>query len=193
MRLNIGADKSAAMIINDAGLTAASSQWQIGRTTLPIVRSYRYLGQALQDTGRWDEWLKTVIHKTRQRTTELVRWARSNHITIDILARLWVLYVEKAAGWGMAATTLTNTQSKAIDRAQRMAARQILGHRSTSPWPSPCLELGWQTWSSQMVSLKMRLYMRLHTTANPIIKSILEMRRPCDARLCFARSLSLAL
>ncbi len=99
MRLNIGADKSAAMIINDAGLTAASSQWQIGLTTLPIVSSYKYLGQALQNTGRWDEWLKTVIHKTRQRTTELVRWARSNHITIDILARLWVLYVEKAAGW----------------------------------------------------------------------------------------------
>ena len=119
MRINVGPDKSAAMIINDYGLNEASKQWHIGSTLLPIVHSYKYLGQPLQDTGRWDEWLKAVVHKTEQRTTELVRWARSNHITIDILARLWIIYVEKAAGWGLAATTLTSTQSKALDRAQR--------------------------------------------------------------------------
>ena len=99
MRLNIGPDKSAAMIINDCGLNEASNQWHIGCIPLPIVHNYKYLGQALQDTGRWDEWLKIVVHKTKQRTTELVRWARSNHITIDILARLWIIYVEKTAGW----------------------------------------------------------------------------------------------
>ena len=177
MRLNIGPDKSAAMIINDYGLNIAINQWHIGGTPLPIVHKYKYLGQALQDTGRWDEWLKTVVHRTKHRTSELVRWARSNHITIDILARLWIIYVEKAAGWGLAATTLTPTQSKAIDRAQRMAARQILGHSSTSPWPTPCLELGWQTWSSQMASQKMRLYQRLLTTENTILKAILAKSR----------------
>ncbi len=91
MRLNIGPDKTAAMIINDQGLDIANQQWHIGGTPLPIVHKYKYLGQALQDTGRWDEWLKILIHRTKLRTAELVRWARSNHITIDILARLWVI------------------------------------------------------------------------------------------------------
>ena len=77
----------------------------------------------------------------------------------------------------MASTNLSLTQSNSIDRAQRMAARQILGHRSTSPWPSPCLELGWQTWSSQMTSLKMRLYYRLHISTDPIIASLLAVGR----------------
>ena len=55
MRINIGPDKSAAMIINDYGLSEANNQWLIGSIPLPIVHNYKYLGQALQDTGRWDE------------------------------------------------------------------------------------------------------------------------------------------
>ena len=54
-----------------------------------------------------------------------------------------------------------------------MAARQILGHSSTSPWPTPCLELGWQTWSSQMASQKIRLYKRLLSSENTILIAIL--------------------
>ena len=83
-----------------------SHHWKIGSTLLPIVQKYRYLDQDLQNNGRWDAWLKKVLIKTKQRTTELVRWGRSNHITIDILSRLWVIYVEIGAGWGMASTNL---------------------------------------------------------------------------------------
>ena len=180
MRINIGPEKSAVMIINDQGLDTDMRDWRIGARLLPIVHTYKYMGQALQVTGRWDEWLKTLVRRTKLKTAELVRWARANHITIDILAPLWTVYVEKAAEWGLASTTLTTTQIKALDTAQRMAARQILGHSSTSPWPSPCLELGWQTWSSQIAPQKMRLYKRLLDSDNRIVKAILVRSRALE-------------
>ena len=40
MRLNIGEDKSAAMIINATGLNVANNKWKIGSTLLPIVQKY---------------------------------------------------------------------------------------------------------------------------------------------------------
>ena len=180
MRINIGPEKSAVMIINDQGLDTDMREWRIGARLLPIVHTYKYMGQALQVTGRWDEWLKTLVRRTKLKTAELVRWARANHITIDILAPLWTVYVEKAAEWGLASTTLTTTQTKALDTAQRMAARQILGHSSTSPWPSPCLELGWQTWSSQIAPQKMRLYKRLLDSDNRIVKAILDRSKALE-------------
>ena len=180
MRINIGPEKTAVMIINDQGLDTDKCKWHIGGSQVPIVHSYKYMGQPLQDTGRWDEWLQTLVRRTKHRTAELVRWARANHITVDILAPLWSVYVEKAAQWGLAATTLTTTQTKALDMAQRMAARQILGHSSTSPWPTPCLELGWQTWSSQSALQKIRLYKRLVDSDNSIVKAIMSISRTMD-------------
>ena len=97
MRLNIGADKSAAMIINDTGLKEEEQQWSIGSTALPIVQKYKHLGLELQSSGCWHEWLKSVVSKTKQRTLELARWGRSNHITLDILSRLMLKQAQGGA------------------------------------------------------------------------------------------------
>ena len=175
MKLNVGPDKTAAMIINKTGLEPASTKWRLGDVELPVVSTYRYLGLLIHNKGSWDPWLNQLKTKTDQRTMELVRWARANHITIDVLSRLWNIYVETGAAWGMAIATLSGPQGETLDKAQRKAARRILGHIGTSPLPTPCLELGWQPWSSRSSVYRLRLLARLEQTTNPLVASLLSI------------------
>ena len=93
MRLNVGKDKSAAMIINSSGLTASCNHWLLGDDSIPVVDTYKYLGLQLHRKGSWQPWANELTTKSRRKTLELVRWVRANHVTIDLISRLWTTYV----------------------------------------------------------------------------------------------------
>ncbi len=73
---------------------------------------------------------------TRKHTQTLVSWGANRLITVEVLARWWLLYVQTAIVFAVAALTLTFSDRQMIDRAQRRAARMLLGHDLRSPTPS---------------------------------------------------------
>ena len=77
----------------------------------------------------------------------------------------------------MAIATLSGPQCETLDMVQRKAARRILGHSGTSPLPTPCLELGWQPWSSRSSTLRLRLLARLEQSNNLLVATLLAASR----------------
>ena len=58
--------------------------------------------------------------------------------------------MESSLKWGFAVATLSPSDEATIDRAQRGAARAVLGHSKTSPLPTVLMELGWLPWQGKL-------------------------------------------
>ena len=119
--------------------------------------------------------------KMISRTGEIRRWARAILITLDLLARLWGVYVRSSALWCASSCRPNASQQLSLARARRKAARLLLGHRCTSPLPTPCIEMGWpliNTWLQ---------YGRLRLLAMPASwrQRVCALPAP-DGRLCLS-------
>ena len=175
MFLNVAVDKTAVMQIT--GHLSRPLRVSVFNQLIPVVEHYRYLGVILSSNGSWAPWIDHFRSKCKARTLELVRWARANNISCDILARLWLLYVERGVAWGLAVAQLSDAQSKQLDIIQRVAGRWILGHSRVSPVPSVCLELGWQLLSSRMGQMQLSLLGRLRQSDHSIVAALLDIGR----------------
>ena len=145
MRINIGAEKSAIMIVSKGRIPDKLWDWgwAIAGNTLPVVTEYKYLGVLLSNRGSWDRQVRKLKSKVQKRTGEIIRCSRDRAVTTDISARLWALAMDSAALSGAGIWSLSATAKEDIDRIQRKAGRAILGHCSQSPSCSVLLELGW--------------------------------------------------
>ena len=77
----------------------------------------------------------------------------------------------------MALALPSPSQAAQVDRAQRQAARRILGHQSSSLLPTPCMELAWQPWSARAAALRLRLLSRLSESDNLLVTALLQAGR----------------
>jgi hypothetical protein len=170
MRFNIGSEKSAVMVMSASSVS--NNTWRLGDQVLPLVDLYKYCGVLLSCSGSWDPFLNSLREKSVARTGELVRWARAYGITVDLVQRLWAIYVETSAAWGLGLTMLTKTQELTLNRIQRKAGRLLLGHSRRSPIPSTCLELGWWHWASHAKLLRLRLLRRILLSDNMLVISV---------------------
>ena len=116
-----------------------------------------------------------------KRTGELVRWARMRHVTIDVLERLWRLYVERSALYGAALLDLPPSGARTLDRIQRKAGRMVLGFGSRSPTPAVLLELGWCKWSTAIVGEKGRLLQRIVNSDSAYVAAAFRCSADADA------------
>ncbi|CAE8739694.1 unnamed protein product [Polarella glacialis] len=172
MRINVGVDKTAVMVIS--GAAPSPDFWTICGSVIPVVSQYKYLGIVLCASGSWKPFLKAFCDKTRARTIELIRWARANSVTSDVVSRLWLIYVETGAAWVLAIAPLTPSQLQGLNVPQRNAARMILGHNRRSPVPAPCVELGWMLWSSSAKGRRLSLLGRLFSSGDEIVLLLLQ-------------------
>jgi hypothetical protein len=150
-------------------LACGRSSWHVGNATLPVVSVYKYGGVLIHSSLSWDPLLAALKHRVTVRTGELVRWSRANGMSADVLQRLWTVYVELAAAWGLGLTILTGSQTQVLNRIQRKAGRMLLGHSRRSPIPSVCFELGWKLWSSHASLLRMRLLRRIMDSSHSLV------------------------
>ena len=86
MRLNVAADKTAIMVISSA--EAPVMRWHLGRGRVPVVAQYKYMGCLISANCCFGPLIGCVCKKIIDRTGELLRWARANHLTLDILNRM---------------------------------------------------------------------------------------------------------
>lgn len=91
---------------------------------------------------------------------------------MDLLQRLWTVYVEIATAWGLSLSVLTPSQEELLKCIQRKAARMILGHSRRSPIPTACMELGWGLWSSHATLLRLRLLKRICCSSHSLIIAV---------------------
>ena len=119
-----------------------------------------------------------MCKKIIDRSGELLRWARANHLTIDILNRKWLTYVQTSALW---CSALCRTQASELERAQPKAARLLFGQWRPSPKPNPCIEVGWPLIQTCLQHGRMRLLSRILGTANEIVQAVAEasLLDPC--------------
>ena len=170
MRLNIGLDKSAVMVI--CRHAVATIRWHLGKRRLPVVDQYKYMGIQLASNCSHQALVGQISGKFAARTCELVRWAQVHHITLDLLARLWAVYIQVSALWGAALCHPTATQLQELLLAQRKAGRLLLGHSRRSPVPTTCVELGWPLIGTWLQESRLRLLARLLACTNSIVLAV---------------------
>ena len=173
------------------GARGACGPWLLDGHYLYPIDSYKYLGVTITPLLSWSAWAELMASKCKQRTAELVRWARANHVSADIVASVWEIHVESGLKWGLAIASLSPTDESIIDRAQRGAARAILGHSKTSPLPTVLMELGWLPWASQGKLERARLLQRLAQRQNSLIRSVLSTALHLDTPWCALASQAL--
>ena len=163
MKWSVGPKKSAVMIWGKVRIPDAdrSTQWTIGSLRLPLVAQYKYLGLVLSCAGGWGKHVEFISGKVIQRSREIIAWARQRHVTVDIVERMWRMYVESSALFAVGVLTLTNQGQAELDRLQRRVGRMILGHDKHSPTPAVTVELGWIRWSVAAEREGLRLFWRL--------------------------------
>ena len=88
--------------------------------------------------------------------------------------RLWNLYVQTSALFGIGLMTLSKRQCDQLDGIQRMSARTLLRFTVRSPTPATLLELGWNSWSSHQQVESARLLARVACQPNDITSAILK-------------------
>jgi hypothetical protein len=65
--------------------------------------------------------------KATGRTGELVRWARTNRVTLDVLERLWCIHVQSSVLWGIGVAALDGRLLVRLNMLQRKVGRMLLG------------------------------------------------------------------
>lgn len=171
MYINVAPDKTAVMVIS--GKLTSNLKLLVFGNLVPKVQTYKYMGVTFSSNGSWTPLVDAVKQKCHARTMELMRWGRANNLTCDVLARLWRIYVEHGAVWGVAVALLSMPQTKVLDRTQRVAGRRLLGFSKVSPVPAVCLELGWPLLSTKYEELQLRLLGRLRHMDNAIVAALL--------------------
>jgi hypothetical protein len=169
-RLNIGADKSAVMVISRQA--AAIMRWHLCKVRLPVVDVYKYMGAIIAASGSSGALVESICQKMISRTGELRRWARAILITLDLLARLWGVYVRSSALWCASSCHPNASQQLSLARARRKAARLLLGHRCTSPLPTPCIEMGWPLINTWLQDGRLRLLAHILDCSNSIVQAV---------------------
>ena len=89
------------------------------------------------NTGIWAAWfplmllsfqrLRDVQKRVLEKTAALARWAQAQALPLPLLAKLWVIIVENAVLWLLAALPLQTHHLFACDKIQRKAGRILLG------------------------------------------------------------------
>ena len=113
-----------------------------------MVTFYKYCGVVIHCSLSWEPFLANLKDKSRTRSGELVRWARANGVSADVRVRLWTVYVETGAAWGLGLVMLSKSQATALLRIQRGCGRLLLGYSRRSVVPAVCFDLGWKLWST---------------------------------------------
>ena len=85
---------------------------------------------------------------------------------------MWRLHVESGVAYGLALWDLPETGIVALDRAQREAARALLGFANRSPTPAMLVEPGWVPWSKRSLVFKARLLRRLLNNENSVVREV---------------------
>ena len=147
-------------------------RWHLGRQRVQVVDRYKYMGAIIEASCCSGALVENICQKMVARTGELLRWARANLITLDLLARLWAVYVRSSALWCAAICHPNTTQQLALARAQRKVARLLLGHRRTSPVPAPCIEMGWPLINTWLQDGRLRLMARILDCSNGIVQAV---------------------
>ena len=154
---------------------AATFKFFLSGTRVPVVTTYKYCGLQLSSDGRWEEHCKSIGEKTRKRTWELIRWARSCEVSLDVVERLWMIHVSLSVTWGMAIMRPPPRLHEQLDVTQRRAGRLLLGHSRTSPIPTVCLELGWLPWSFCALKARLHLLSRILFSKHSLIRAVVHM------------------
>ena len=178
MRFNNGPTKSAIMVYGAGAPNDIT--WRLGGEELPRVLSYKYLLVVLASNGGWNKMLTHLNVKATNRTGELVRWARANKVTLDVLERLGRLHVQSSVLWGIGTATLNNRLSARLDMLQRKIGRVLLGHSKRSIMPTVCCELGWLKWSTAQKGAGLQLLGRLCHSENRFTGMLLELQARPD-------------
>ena len=102
MRWNVGVKKSAVMAWGSGRLSnyERSFVFKMAGLVVPLVSCYVYLGVVFSCGGGWGHHVDRMRDKLRKRTGQLVWWAEQHGVTLDVLCRLWRLYVESASLYG---------------------------------------------------------------------------------------------
>ena len=130
------------------------------------------MGVVLSNNGTHQGLIEQVCSKFTARTGELVRWSHVHHVTLDLLCRLWLVYIKVSALWGAALCHLKPSQMQSLLLAQRKAGRLLLGHSRQSPNPTPCVELGWPLIGTWLQDGRLRLLARILASTNDIVSAV---------------------
>ena len=184
MRLNVGADKSAVMIFGKGPLSHDDKffSFALGPRHVPVVSAYKYCGHVLSCGGSSSAQLHKVHEKVVKRTGEIVAWARSYEVSLDVVDRMWRLHVQSGAFFSVGVLCLPPSALCKIDRSQRKAARMLAGFSSRSPTPGVLLEVGWTTWSLLIEDQVCRLFGRLMLRKNVLVEAVLHCASTCETR-----------
>ena len=183
IRWNIGTGKSAYMAWGLGPLSIAEESVRIAlrKGLLPRVKIYKYGGVVVSSGGGWGHQLAYVRKRTLSKTRALSAWGRRLQVTVDILERIWRIYVERSALFGMGFPQLPDSALATLDRIQRVAGRLLLGYASRCPTPVIVAELGWTRWSVALVGERVGLLRRVLTTKSQYCTGILEASSLLDS------------
>ena len=100
------------------------------------------MGLWFSSGGGWLHHVSATKPKWVKKTGALVGWARRTGVSLDVLARVWLIYVERKVLFGGGVVRLPLTGLSGLDRAQRKVGRMLLGFGARSPTPAVLGELG---------------------------------------------------
>ena len=109
---------------------------------------------------RWAQWIEGH-KKWARKTGALVAWSRRYGINLQVLARAWLLFVERAVMYGGSVVRLAPSGLACLDSTQRRVGRMLMGFSRQSPTPAVLGELGWLPWSCALMGERIGLCQRL--------------------------------
>ena len=174
MKLNVGDDKSALLAPWVPG-HEGGEQLCIDGTHVPIVQQYRYLGGLVSFDASVLPALRDVQKRVLEKTAALARWAQAQALPLPLLAKLWVIIVENAVLWLLAALPLQTHHLFACDKIQRKAGRILLGYHARSPIPPVLLELTWAPWSTLVPCRRVALLWRVLTSQHSLLRHLVPV------------------
>ena len=102
----------------------------------------------------------------------LLGWGRSRGVTVDVIERLWRLYVERACLFGLGVPILSHSAQHSLGSLQGKTGRSLLGFSAASPAEALTLELGWLPWAMAAGKEQLSLLRRLSSSNNSLVQAI---------------------
>ena len=172
MKINVGPEKSAVLCPVSS---SDDCTYKVGGRQLPQVDTYRYLGGLVAFDGAVLPALKDVEARIIAKTGSLLRWSQAQRLPVPLVCKLWVILVENAFMWLLAALPLTDCHLRYCDRIQRKTGRILLSFQSRSPIAPVLLELAWVPWSILVRCHRVALFWRCLRCQQSLMKSLVPL------------------
>ena len=154
---NVG--KCAVIIFSKLG--KVSGKWVWGEESLPVLKSYCYLGVEFSSDGSWDRHIKSLLIRNRQKLGGLYRVLHNFALDLKTRRHIFMAVLRPSLEYGCEVWNTNKCQAKALESIQLRACKYILGCSVTTCDEPVRADLGLESLKCRRDFRKLRWYRKI--------------------------------